>query len=270
MDFWTFGDSFAPYGKETDWFEILVKQFIGNNYYNHYCASRDVQTIMDSFYKNLCNIKDDSLVIIWLPSMARIRYPKSPKYFDKTFESLHYTNKKDTDGLIKDFNTYEYFSHWPYENYPDGKPNYYLDFPFNTFDLLIIDKIKSMTYQYNEFEYQESIKRNLEFGVTPVDFAKFLVANKASSKNWNDIFFSLKKSCKFNILFISWTDEYIDETVIGRTQLTNEIGFWDTQHDEYIETSGKFGIEWDEHFSTKMNKEFANWVMKKYPKYFNK
>jgi hypothetical protein len=270
MDFWTFGDSFASCNNETDWFKILEKRFIGQSWYNQSCASRDVQTIMDSFYKNLCNIKDNSLVVIWLPTMARIRYPKSPRYFDKMFESLYYTNKQNNIEVTKDFNIYEYFSHWPYKNYPEGQPKYYLDFPFTTFDLSIIDKLTLMTYTYNNVDCQENIKKHLNFGVTPVDFAKFLVANKASSSNWNDIFSSLKKSCNFEILFVSWTDEYDIENVVCKEQLIDEIGFWHTNNEEYEETNGKFGRKWDEHFSTKMNKAFAEWIIKKYPNYFKK
>lgn len=266
-DLWTFGDSFASTSNmNTEWFLLINNKFKGKNYYDLFCDARDVQTVMDTFYRNLHNIKKGSLVVVFLPTLARIRYPKSRKYFDYILESSHITN-----GNLGDMNLKEYFSHWPYQEFPKGIPREELDFPFNHLDLKKIDS-ELVPYNYkdedNVNEYQRIIFDDID-SIKQVDFSKFLLTNDANVENWNDIFFSLKKFCSFEILFVSWTDEYNTENVVGKTQLTDEIGFWHTKHEEYEETNGKFGLEWDEHFSTKMNKAFSKWIMKKYPKYFN-
>lgn len=277
MEFWTFGDSFASTAaNSSDWFSLLTDKFKGEKYYNYYCDARDVQTIMDSFYRNLCNISDDSLVVIWLPSLARLRYPKKPKSFTKLLEASFTTNGKFFDinhiENVDGFDVIEYFTHFPYYNFPHGKPKPELEFPFDSFDLNKIDS-NHVTYDYNDDIVKPELKRKIEENlnsIKPVDFAKLLLINEANVENWNSIFGSLNKFCNFDILFVSWTDEYNPENVVGKEQLTKEIGFWHTKHEEYQETDGEYGIEWDEHFSTKMNKSFSEWMQNKYPKYFNK
>lgn len=278
MELWVFGDSFASstiqhdeFGihYSSDWFSLLAKEFLGDLWFNEYCPARDVQTIMDNFYKNLHNIKEDSLVIVWLPSMARLRYPKKEIFFETNSEASYCTNSTNIiSGEIQNFDKIEYFSHWPYLDYPSGIARPELDFPFDSFDFDDLDKTKSVTYDYFSSFSKQSIKQKIEEGISPIDFSKLLVANNATKENWNDIFNSLKKFCKFEILFVSWTDEYNSQNVVGKNKLTKEIGIWHTQHDEYNETNGESGLEWDEHFSTKMNENFAKWIIKKYPKYF--
>lgn len=274
MQLWTFGDSFASTSnQETDWFYKLSERFSGEDYFNLFCDARDTQTIMDSFYRNLCNIEDNSLVVIWLPSLARIRYPKKPEYFSKLLEAS-FTIKNDFYDLnnienIKNFDIVEYFTHFPYYNYPDGKAKPQLDFPFDTLDFNHLHELSKVSYVTHE-EGLEEVRQNLEYGVTPIDFYKLIQISKSSIENWNKIFSSLKKFCNFEILLVSWTNEYNEENVISKTQLTKDIGFWHTKHQEYEETNGKNGLEWDEHFSTKMNIAFSDWIMNRYPNYFNK
>jgi hypothetical protein len=263
-DLWVFGDSFATSdGQSNDWFSLLVKKFSGNEYFNYYCPSRDIQTIMDTFYSNLYKINDESLVIIWLPSLARIRYPKNKKYFNKLHESSYVVSGDETPPS-------EYFVHWPYDDFPNGTPKKELDFPFNTFDYNHLNKNNKVNYSYKTDEGQEMIQHALNDGIRPVDFSKLLNANDATAKNWTNIIESLKKYCKFEILFVSWTDEYKSDLILGKSILTEKIGLWHTQHMDYVETNGKSGNEWDDHFSTKMHKKFSNWVIETYPKYFDK
>lgn len=266
-DLWTFGDSFASTDviSKNDWFSNIIENFKGSNYFNSFCSARDTQTIMDLFYRNLCNIKDNSLVVIWLPTLARIRYPKNPNHFSKLLES-DYVRKN-----VNEFNVNEYFIHFPYYQYPLGTPKKEIDFPFNHFDLNEIDG-GYVTYDYNDKDVKNQLNRIVKEDVNsikPIDFSKLSKISQSSVENWNDIFFSLKNFCNFEILFVSWTDDYNNENVIGKTQLTKEIGIWHTQHDDFLESNGSSGIEWDEHFSKKMNIEFSNWVMNKYPQYFN-
>lgn len=266
-DLWTFGDSFSASSNSSEWFNLLIGDFKGTSWYNNFCDSRDVQTIMDTFYRNLCNIKENSLVVIFLPTLARIRYPKKEVHFDKIFESSYLC----VHGGEENMDNIEYFSHWPYREFPKGTPRKELDFPFDYLDLVKIDN-KLVSYVYNNQEEQKEFRRLLQDdidSIKPVDFAKLLKTNKANVENWNSIFESLKKFCKFNLIFVSWTDEYNSKNVFGKKELTEEIGMWHTKHDEFNETNGKSGLEWDEHFSTQMNKEFSKWIKNKYPNYFN-
>jgi len=274
FDFFVFGDSFAqPNINESDWFSILLNNFKLDKYFNNYCPARDTQTIMDAFYSNLHLIKDGSLVVIWLPSLARLRYPKGEQFFDKFCDASYLTNDdtfvKSSEYYPINFNADEFFVYWPYENYPNGDGRKELDFPFNSLNFESLNSNEYVRYNYLTEDGKELIKDTLKLGITPVDFAKLLSANKATSKNWTNIFKSLKKFCKFEIIFVSWTDEYDSDIVFGKKQITKEIGVWHTEHDDFVESNGTSGIEWDEHFSKKMNKLFAEWVIKKYPKYFN-
>lgn len=270
MDFWVFGDSFASTAFEGyDWFGNLTESFKGKNYYNNFCDARDTQTIMDSFYRNLQNIKNDSFVVIWLPSLARLRYPKKEELFETMCEASYDTNGETENGIPLNFDVTEYFNHWPYENYPEGTARKELDYPFNTFDYFDLNVMDTVNYTYYDEIGGYEVFRKLNFGVSPPDFYKFIQVSKASQKNWNSIFKSLKNFCNFEILFVSWTDEYDTENVVGKTQLTKELGMWHTKDDEYNESNGTEGIQYDEHFSKKMNDSFSEWIIKKYPKYFN-
>lgn len=273
MDLWTFGDSFASTSPEGhDWFSLLTNDFEGNEYYNHFCDARDTQTIMDSFYRNLCNIKPNSFVVVWLPSLARLRFPKKKEYFKKLREASFTTSDKSAfvDGLGKfptSFDVVEYFTHFPYFDYPNGQGKPELDFPFDTFDYAEFDNKSYINYEtyYDGFS---KLRRGLSLGISPTDFYKLIQISKASVENWNKIFKSLKDFCDFDIVFVSWTDEYNKENVLGKTQLTREIGFWHTKDMEYNESNGEEGLEYDEHFSKKMNRAFADFIKNKYPKYF--
>lgn len=265
-DLWIFGDSFVSSDDGNDfWVDIIKHKFNGTNYYISQCDARDIQTIMDTYYKNLFNIKNDSLVIIFLPSMARLRYPKNKKYYTEHKESSFRVSVADYTDICDT----ELFSHWPYKNYPNGTAIDELDFPFNIFDYNILKNNDIINYLYYTEDEHKKIKKSINDNISPIDFAKLIVANNSTKQNWNDIFISLKKTFNYEILFCSWTDEYETDIVYGKHQLTNEIGYWHTQHDEFIESGGKTGMEWDEHFSKKMHIGFSEWIMNKYTNYFN-
>ncbi len=264
-DLWVFGDSFVSSDDgNLFWVDIISKKFNGKDYYISQCDARDIQTIMDSYYKNLYNIKDNSLVIIFLPSLARLRYPKNKRYYSYNQESSF----KTSDSNLSNYNNLEIFLHWPYKDYPNGTATDELQFPFNIFDYNELKRNEFVNYLYHTSDGKSQIAENSSNSISPIDFAKLLVANESTKTNWDMIFNSLKKTPNHRLIFYSWTDEYGSD-VISKSEISKEVGFWDTKHDEFIETNGNSGVEWDEHFSTKMNREFANLIIRHNLEYFN-
>ena len=260
-DLWIFGDSFTSTFSDKYWTLLLKKKFNGKNFYLNSCDSRDIQTIMDCFYKNLHNISKDSLVCIFLPSLARIRYPKSPKLFDTICES----NINTTSSNTKSYNFKELFIHWPYADYPSGKATKELDFPFNEFDFNKLNFNQKINYNYKK--ERDKLSEAIE-ELSPMDFAKLLNANESTSQNWNDIFYSIQKAFPFKVLFFSWTDEFDSNIVWTKEVITEKIGFWHTMAEEFEETNGVSGYQYDEHFSHKMHKSFYNLITSEFPQYF--
>lgn len=260
---WIFGDSFCNSSNNLNhWTRTIGNKFLGDRYCNMYCDARDTQTIMDLFYRNLSKIKKGDLVLIMLPSLARVRYPKEEKLFKTQEESDHDTN---LDDETLDFR--ELFFHWPFKDYPNGEARDGLEFPFNTFDYRDLSVVHAVSYEYDTDDGKQTIREQLNFGFTPLDFSKLLVANKAVSENWFYIIKSLKETFDFKLDIYSWTDEY-KSNVFGKSQIEKELGFWHTLHDEFLETNGKEGLEYDDHFSKKMNDEFSKMVMSRNKEYF--
>lgn len=260
-DLWILGDSFASTVSDRYWTLLLKNKFNGNNFYLNSCDSRDIQTIMDSFYKNLHNISNDSLVCIFLPTLARIRYPKSPKLFNNICES-------NIDTTLINSNSYnfrELFIQWPYADYPNGKATKELDFPFNKFDFNKINYNQKISYDYKL--QKDNISECID-DISPMDFAKLLNTNESTSQNWNDIFYSIQKAFPFKVLFFSWTDEFDPKIVWTREVITKKVGFWHTMADEFDETNGTSGYQYDEHFSHKMHESFFQLITKEFPQYF--
>jgi hypothetical protein len=261
-DLWIIGDSFTESSPlENYWTDILMKNFNGENRYLNSGPGRDIQTTMDLFYKNLHNISDTSLVIIFLPSVARLRYPKKEKYF-KDFMEVGWRKHLDDNT---EHNFKEYFINHPYADDTTGEAREELDFPFDKFNLNKLNNTNLITYNYkNEQErFEEAID-----DISCMDFAKLLNTNTATLNNWNDIFFSIKKAFPFKVLFYSWTDEYDIESVLTKKAITNLVGYWHTQHDDFRDTHGSSGILNDGHFSLRMHKGFADLVMLMNKTYF--
>lgn len=260
---WIFGDSFCNNSNEEyHWTRIIQNKFIGSNYCNIYCDGRDTQTIMDLFYRNLYKIKKNDLVLFMLPSLARVRYPKEKSLFRKVEESDVDTN---IDSL--EYDSKELFYHWPFKDYPDGEARDGMEFPFNTFNYRDLSVVQAVTYEYDTDDGKQTIREQLKFGFTPLDFSKLLVANKAVSENWFSIINSLNKTFDFKLDFYSWTDEY-KSNVYGKNDIESQIGFWHTKHDDFIESDGIDGKEWDGHFSKKMNKAFSELVITRNKQFF--
>lgn len=261
-DLWIIGDSFAESNVDGNyWTDILMENFNGENRYLNACPGRDIQTIMDTFYKNIHNISDTSLVIIFLPTVARIRYPKKERYFNDYLETGW---RKELEDKTQ-HNFKEYFLHSPTIGYENITPIKELEFPFDSFDYKKIDNTQLITYNYkNESDkIAEAIN-----DISCLDFARLLNTNQATIHNWNDIFHSIKHAFPFKVLFFSWTDEYDIKSVFTKQLVTILNGYWHTNADEYKDTNGKSGNEIDEHFSLKMHAAFAKLIMDSNKTYF--
>jgi hypothetical protein len=249
---WIIGDSFTGMRHENDsWPFILKESFIGRRTYVSSDGSRDIQTIIDIFLKNLHNIKQNDFVILMLPTTARFRLPLENPNVDTQF--------------------------------PDSEEGYYESlFIGNTRYDSIEELIKMKDYSFYDFQIYEQCK--LEFPLSELDIDVFrdivnpksftsiiksINASKASIRNYNEILNSFKNYFPFKIELYSWIDE-LDETIVQTKKIiTNKCGLWHTDWEDFIETNGESGKHGDSHWSKKMDKTFANMVIKENPKYFN-
>ena len=245
---WIIGDSFT--GSSTDqksaWTEIVAKKFKGKNHHVSSKGSRDVQTIIDIFLRNLKDIKTEDFVILFLPTTVRYRLPRIEPIIDVEMNNTLTTFEEKKYHL-------EFFSHLKFS---DGEKSV-LEYPLG-----LIDETK-----WNESTPPE--KKSGQINVTHADVLSIIAGSNAMKNNLNEILFSFKNYFPFTMTIFSWTDEYDENTVIGKKQLTNEIGFWHTLRDLYEETNGEYGKMSDSHFSPKMHKAFADYLIVKFPQFFN-
>lgn len=263
LDLWIIGDSFASNQNNEYWPNILEKKFVGKNKFLNSTNCKDIQTIMDLFYKNTFNISKDSLVLIFLPSLARIRFPKKIDLFKKSTDTHNIFRNENN----KQINFDELFIHWPYNDYPNTNGRDELEFPFDTFNFEGHQNSAHYNVGLYYYENKELWKSQVVGSVNNFDFARLLNANDSTTKNWNDIFYSIKKTFNFNVEFFSWTDEYDSNIVWTKQRITNEIG-WHTIHNDWEESNGIIGDRHDEHFSQKMHKSFSNMIVKMYSTHF--
>jgi hypothetical protein len=254
---WIFGDSFTGIRHETDsWPVLLHKYFVGKHAYVSSQGSRDIQTIIDIFLKNLHKIKEDDFVILMLPVAFRFRLP---------LENL----QKDVQyGNIKEHN---------YENMFIGN---------NMYDSIReIEKIKDDSFEnmhkYNSLKLESPLcyadPRVFRLEDHDINKAKLNIASvigiinssKAVLRNYNEILSSFKNYFPFKIKIYSWENELDDSIVDTKNIITNKCNLWHTMEEDFIETNGESGLKGDGHWSKKMDKAFANMVIKENPKYFN-
>jgi hypothetical protein len=267
---WVIGDSFTSNkkyyidGENYNWPSILSDRFNGNNKFLNSTNCKDMQTIMDLFYKNMHTISDNSLIIMFLPSLARIRYPRKLDYINNDLDNgSNYIENIDNIP----YNFKDLFIHWPYEDYPNGTAYHELEFPFDTFDYSFNHGPHNHHIGLYYYEQRELWEDYVLGKVENFDFAKLINANSSTIQNWNDILYSIKKTFKFDIEFFSWSDELDPNIVWTKQKIKEEIG-WHTMDDDWNDTNGESGYQYDEHFSYKMHKAFSDMIIKKYPNHF--
>ncbi len=229
---WIIGDSFAGFtscGKQS-WPEILADKFIDKNHFISSRASRDFQTILDIFLRQLKNIDKDDFVILIIPFIGRTRLP-----LDNPVNNITNTNFYTTE---------------------EGKIDYFIGTQSYTSESEYYKLETPLTYAP-----QKEIIKNTELW-------SIVNSSDASKTNYIEILKSLKEYFAFEIFIWSWENEFESDLIVSKSKITEEIGFWHTYEDLYLETGGKEGYKRDSHFSPKMHIEFAKYVIKSYPQYF--
>jgi hypothetical protein len=254
---WIFGDSFAESRHENDsWTYLLHKEFIGKQLFVSGQGSRDIQTIIDIFLKNLHKIKENDFVILMLPVLFRFRLPlQTPR------KRIEHSNPKEHN----------------YDNLFIGN---------NLYDSIgELKKIKDDSFEnmhkYNSLKLESPLcyadPRVFRLEDHDINKAKLNIASvigiinssKAVLRNYNEILSSFKNYFPFKIKIYSWENELDDSIVDTKNIITNKCNLWHTMEEDFIETNGESGLKGDGHWSKKMDKAFANMVIKENPKYFN-
>lgn len=234
---WIVGDSFAGIYKNA-WVETLANKFKGNDFYVSSCGSRDVQTILDIFLRNLKDIKSNDFVILFLPTLKRVRLPLQIPRTDVELSKTLIVESQKRKHL-------DYFI--GIEAYQINDESKKLEEPLNT----ITDK---------DFE-----NRNFNLNQNLIEIVNGSIAYK---NNIKEIIKSLKSYLPFNFLIFSWTDELDIDEVFTYSKIEKEIGFWESLHMEYLKTNGERGNKDDFHWSEAMHKAFADYIIVNFPEYF--
>lgn len=231
---WIFGDSFANAGdihkNEIHWTQIVCDKFKGREYQVSSKGSRDFQTILDIFLRNLKNISKDDFVILIIPSLGRVRLPLQTPTLD-----VEITNRKNVWECNVDYFMGQ-------SSYRNGHPKCELESPLTGIDeYVLIDKVK---------------------------INSIINASNASKNNYLEIIESLKSYLPFEIFVWTWDNQIESDLVLNRNQITDIIGYWHTLDNVHTETNGMSGNRGDAHFSPKMHNAFADYVINKFPQYF--
>lgn len=226
---WIIGDSFSDFSDNDKWTKIISNNFNGEANISSN-GSRDFQTILDIFLKNLKNISKNDFVILIIPSLVRVRLPL----------------KNSTLAINGNGNSelgFDYFI---------GATSYVKDSPYC--------KLEHPLCDVDEFIL-----------ASQVDNTIWSISNSsdASKKNYIEILESLKTYLPFEIFIWSWENEINSDIVMNKNQIIEEIGFWETLNDEWLNTNGIHGTANDLHWSTKTHKAFADYLIVKFPQFFN-
>lgn len=233
---WIFGDSFANSGDnilKPHWTEIVSSKFKGKKYHISSKGSRDFQTILDIFLRNLKNISKDDFVILIIPSLGRVRIPLQTPAPDVELSN-------NNSHQFRESHIDYFMGQSSYRN----ESNYnLLESPLTNIDeYILLDKIK---------------------------ISSIINASNASKNNYLEILKSLKSYLPFEIFIWSWDNQIESELVLNKNQITHIIGYWHTLRNLYEETNGKEGKIGDAHFSPKMHKAFADYLISRFAQYFD-
>lgn len=230
---WIIGDSFTgiQYRGVKSWTEIVSENFNGTRFYVSSKGSRDFQTILDIFLKNLKNISENDFVILVIPTLTRTRLPLNNSMID-----VELSNENSND--LK--NHKDYFIGTT--SYSKNSPNSKLEPPLN-----------------------DSEEKDMERGS---ELWSIVNSSNASKSNYLEIIDSLNSYLPFEMFIWSWTDEIESEFILNKSKIVQELKIWETLHNVYIKTNGKEGVEGDAHFSKQMNEKFAEYIIKQFSQHF--
>lgn len=108
-------------------------------------------------------------------------------------------------------------------------------------------------------------ENNSKFYSEKLEYQEMINTSTAYQKTTIEIIESLYKITKSHVYIFSWDDmdiksEYIEDKNI----LTNNIGLWETNHDDYVSANGESGQFGDLHWSHKMQKLFSDYIINKF------
>ena len=234
---WIIGDSFAGV-YDNAWVKTISDKFDGNYQVSSY-GSRDVQTIVDIFLRNLKNIKENDLVILTLPTLRRVRLPLQTGLMDVEYsnEYCHNVDKRK------------------YLDYFVGHGQYTLENPEHILE-------QPLTGISDKDLLDENFKFNL-------NLLTIINSSDAVKNSFQEMFKSFKSYFPFEIIIWSWTNEWDIPEILTRAKIEEILGFWESHHILFNESDGELGIKDDFHWSKKMNDAFAKHIIKSYPQYFD-
>ncbi len=232
---WIIGDSFAGSGPDS-WVRQICLKFKGEKYYASSRGSRDFQTILDIFLRNLKNIQKDDFVILIIPSLSRIRLPLETPLTD-----VEHSNEFKLFEDKKNILDYFVGSH----SYMKSNPELKLEYPLTNIE-------------------ESTLKNETNNSIWPITNS-----SNASKKNYIEILKSLKEYLPFEIFIWSWENEIESDIVMNKNQIVDAIGFWHTLRQLYEETNGQDGHPGDSHWSPKTHRAFADYLIVKFPQFFN-
>jgi hypothetical protein len=254
---WIFGDSFTEIRHGNDsWPNLLHKEFIGKHLFVSGQGSRDIQTIIDVFLKNLHKIKENDFVILMLPVLFRFRLP-----LQTPLKRIEHSNPKEHnyDNLFIGNNLYNSI----------GELEKIKDDSFENMQMYNAMQLEPPLCYVNPhiFRLEDNDVNKKKFTISSV--IGMINCSKAVSQNYNEILSSFKNHFTFKIKFYSWTDELDNSIVDTKYNITQKCGMWHTLKDVWNETDGIDGNDSDVHWSKKMDKLFAEMIIKENPNYFN-
>ncbi len=263
---WIFGDSFSgQYFEKNSWQWILYQKFVGKKIYISSRGSRDTQTIIDIFLRNLHKIKPTDFVILFLPTMTRWRLPLKNPVWDVEWSSDLLKHEDYEKQSLLDY----FIGSIGYVAVPDASERA-IEEPLSLIPHTVFGPTKNYADLLDNLEINDvdNIKKNTS-NLSVGDVNSIIASSNANLKNMNEILNSFKKYFPFQIYIVSWTNEYDENIVDSKKHLENNLKEWHTQHMDYTETNGTSGKIHDFHWSQKMNKLFADYVIVKFSQYFN-
>ena len=250
---WIIGDSFTGTHPKT-WTFKICEQFIGEHYYVSSRGSRDIQTIFDIFLHKLHKIQPNDIVILFLPTLSRFRLPLETPYIDVEWAD-------DLDNKISDINMNSMIGNMAYVSISNDKPSIEeeemykkqltLEWPLN--------HLNPKIFQPNPPDEEPNF----------ANISQMINTSNAFVDNWNRILKSVQSYVPFKLLYYSWTDEYNSDYVVGKSEITSNLGFWEKLDDVWKKTNGEQGVKDDFHWSPKMHESFANYIIQTNSEYFN-
>ena len=252
---WIIGDSFSDENSpgvnrnvldKSAWSTIIKENFIGDDIFLLGRGGMDANTILDTLLINLSQIKPDDLVIIYLPTIWRHRFP---------LQKIHWGKYEDMiDKVVRNKKTHKLLNSFMHSNLLEQFKEY-LEPPF------CMDSVK-----IRDNENAEGKNQSLD---NQLDFYRMATCSDSQVHRIEQILNSIKNTLyKTKFEFFTWSDEWNTDLIQNTNKIRQLIGVYETLHQQWTLSNGAEGIEGDSHFSNRMHRMFAKHIMDKYPKYF--